>query len=133
METTQQIQNVEEVHFETRSSSEEQIMKVETAKFSAESALEEEKIQRSTVKSIGGVLGILLLFNSVVNVIKDIKTRKINGWTYSRVLVDFTVSGGLIGYAFSNMLFGMEIGVFMGVIILIIELLIIKHKLLSPL
>jgi hypothetical protein len=128
METTQQVQDVGEIHFEGRSSSEEQIMKVETAKFSAESALEEEKMERSTVKGIGGILGILLLFNSIANVIKDIKTKKMNGWTYSRVLVDFTVSGGLIGYAFSNMLFGMKVGIIIGIMILFIELYLVKYK-----
>jgi hypothetical protein len=112
---------------ESKSTAEEQIMKVETAKFSAESAAAEQELDTSIVRLIGGFLGALILFNSIANVFRDISKRKLNHWSYTRIVLDFTVSGALIGYGLKNMLFGIQAGFIVGIITLLIEVSIIKR------
>jgi hypothetical protein len=111
---------------DSKSTAEEQIMKVETAKFSAESAAAEQELDTSIVRAIGGFLGALILFNSIANVYRDIKRKKLNPWSYTRIVLDFTVSGALIGYGLEHMLFGIQAGFLVGIFTLILELLIIK-------
>ena len=63
--------------------------------------------------------------NSVLSVRKDLKRKKIEKWVYSRVIIDFTVSGGLIGFALKNMMLGLEIGFLIGIFVLMSEVGII--------
>jgi hypothetical protein len=112
---------------DSKSTAEEQIMKVETAKFSAESAAAEQELDTGVVRAIGGFLGALILFNSIANVFRDVKKRKLNPWSYTRVVLDFTVSGALIGYGFEHMLVGIQAGFVIGIVTLLLELKLIAR------
>ena len=113
---------------DSKTTADEQIMKVETAKFSAESAAAERELEPSMVKGIGGFLGALILFNSIANVFRDVKRKKLNPWSYTRIILDFTVSGAMIGYGLGQMLLGMKSGLVLGLITLVTELIIIKRR-----
>ncbi len=118
----------EDLGVDARPAPEEQIMKLESAKVSADSALAESKISSSIVSTLGGVLGVLVLFSSISNLAKDFRAKKTNPWTYSRIMIDFSVSGGLIGYAFGHMFLGLEAGFIIGILVLILELIFIRKN-----
>jgi hypothetical protein len=101
---------------------------IESAKFSAETALKDSRIKETIGRTLGGLLGIFLLFGSITNVIKDFSNKKKSPWIYSRIIMDFTASGALIGYAVGYTLGGIGIGFLIGIITLIAELYCINKK-----
>ena len=101
---------------------------IESAKFSAETAFKDSNIKETLAKTLGGVLGLLVLFGSITNIIEDFKTKKKNPWTYSRIILDFTASGALIGYAFENTMFGLKFGIIIGIITLLAEVILLRKK-----
>jgi acid phosphatase family membrane protein YuiD len=101
---------------------------LDSARFSTDAAFKDKSIKDGVVRGLSGILGILVLSNSINNLREDFKNNKIDFWIVSRVIVDFTASGALIGYAFNNVLFGILIGAIVGLIALIVELVSLKKK-----
>jgi hypothetical protein len=101
---------------------------IESAKFSAETTFKDSKLKESLGKTLGGILGVLVLFGSITNVLDDFKTKKRNPWTFSRIILDFTASGALIGYALENTLIGLKLGISVGLIMLLAELILLRKK-----
>jgi len=99
---------------------------IESAKFSAETTLKDSRIKETLGRSLGGFLGVLLLFGAITNVAKDIKDKKKSPWIFSRIIMDFTASGALIGYAIGYTLRGISIGAVIGLATLIFELIYSK-------
>jgi len=94
---------------------------IEKAKFSSETVLRDSSIKEGITRIIGGMFGFLVLLSSISNVEKDFKSKVRSPWTYSRIILDFTASGALIGYAIKNTLIGITLGLIIGVIMVIIE------------
>jgi len=101
---------------------------IEGAKISAETALKDSRLKETLGRSLGGLLGVFFLFGSITNVLQDFRRNKRNPWTYSRILLDFTASGALIGYALEDTLLGLKLGIGIGVITLLAELIFIRKK-----
>jgi hypothetical protein len=95
---------------------------IDGARVSAETVLKDNRLKETIGRMLGGILGILVLFGSITNVIQDFKTRKRSPWVYSRIILDFVASGVLIGYALEQTLFGLLSGLTVGIIILLCEL-----------
>ncbi len=95
------------------------------ARVSAETVLKDNKTKELLGRIFGGLLGFLVLFGSITNVIEDFKTKKRSPWVYSRIMLDFIASGALIGYALEQTLWGLYVGLTVGGIILVCEL---KYK-----
>ena len=95
---------------------------IDGARVSAETVLKDNSLKETMGKMLGGILGLLVLFGSITNVIQDFKTRKRSPWVYSRIILDFVASGVLIGYALEQTLVGLLSGLTIGVIILLCEL-----------
>jgi len=94
---------------------------IERARFSSEAVLRDSSIKESITKIIGGMFGFLILISSISNIEKDFKLKNKNPWVYSRIILDFTASGALIGYAAKNTLIGLAIGLVFGITMVIIE------------
>jgi hypothetical protein len=101
---------------------------IESAKFSAETTFKDANLKETFGRTLGGILGVLVLFGSITNVIQDFKIKKRNPWIYSRIILDFTASGALIGYALENTLWGLKLGVAVGLIILMVEMICLRNK-----
>lgn len=101
---------------------------IESAKFSAETTVKDSRIKETIGRSLGGLLGIFLLFGAITNVAKDLKAKKKSPWIFSRIIMDFTASGALIGYALGYTLQGLSLGVVIGILTLLFELFYSRTK-----
>jgi hypothetical protein len=101
---------------------------IESAKFSAETTVKDSRLKETVGRSLGGLLGILLLFGAITNVAKDIKEKKKSPWIFSRIIMDFTASGALIGYAIGYTLQGISLGALIGIATVIFELIYSRKK-----
>lgn len=95
---------------------------IDGARVSAETVLKDNRLKETIGRILGGILGLLVLFGSITNVIQDFKTKKRSPWVYSRIILDFVASGVLIGYALEQTLLGLLSGLTVGIIILLCEL-----------
>lgn len=101
---------------------------IESAKFSAETTLKDSKLKETLGRTLGGILGVLVLLGSITNVVQDFKDKKKGPWTYSRIILDFTASGALIGYALENTLLGLKFGIILGLSVLLIEIILLRKN-----
>jgi hypothetical protein len=95
---------------------------IEGAKVSAETLMKDSKTKELLGRFFGGILGVMVLFGSITNVIQDFKTKKRSPWVYCRIILDFVASGALIGYALEQTLIGLSIGLIIGIITMLFEL-----------
>ena len=121
-----QIQTLEKPREEPNEIIESRKASIEKAKFSSETVLRDSSIKESITRIIGGMFGFLVLINSISNIEKDFKSKNKNQWIYSRIIMDFTASGALIGYAAKNTIIGLVIGLIFGIIMVVIERNMIK-------
>jgi hypothetical protein len=95
---------------------------IDGARVSAETVMKDNRIKETLGRIFGGMLGLLVLFGSITNVIQDFKTKKRSPWVYSRIIIDFVASGALIGYALEQTLWGLIAGFGIGIITMLVEI-----------
>lgn len=100
---------------------------IESLRYSTETVMKDNKLKEIFGRTLGGIFGFAILFSSITNVVTDFKSKKRSPWIYSRIILDFTASGALIGYALGETLIGISLGIAIGLIILILEV-ITKRK-----
>jgi hypothetical protein len=100
---------------------------VENARFSADTLSRDAQL-KNIARAFSGILGVVILFRAIANTIYDLKHPKKNPWIFSRVILEFTASGILIGYSLSHILIGMSLGFFTGAAIVLVELKVFKKN-----
>lgn len=100
---------------------------IESLRYSTDTVLRDNNIKQIIGRIFGGIFGITILFSSITNVITDFKLKKRSPWIYSRIILDFTASGTLIGYTINHTIPGLFIGLGVGITTLIAEI-ITKNK-----
>ncbi len=113
---------------DTTISAESKKQSIESARYSSETLMKDSTLGKSIVRTAGGIFGSLILLRSIGGVLNDIKSEKMDSWIFSRVILDFTASGTLIGFAVDRTLIGMIGGLSLGILSLITELFIFKQK-----